>query len=143
MSSCVCLQQPQFVPAFIKEPKLTLRLEIRESPGLAVVYCEGRIVFRDENTTLSAKVLDVLSRTRHVVLDLSGVETIDGFGLGELVTVLKLANAKGSTVKLAAPNRLVYSLLKLTKLTSLFEIHPTVNAAMLAGEQAALSQAHC
>jgi len=25
----------------------------------------------------------------------------------------------------------------------LFEIHPTVNAAMLAGEQAALSQAHC
>src|SRR5580765_2355223 len=125
MSSCVCLQQPQFVPALIKEPKLTLRLEIRESPRLAVVYCKGRIVFRDENTTLSAKLVDVLSRTRHVVLDLSGVETIDGFCLGELVTVLKLENAKGSMVKLAAPNRLVYSLLKLTKLTSLFEIHPT------------------
>ena len=56
MSSCVCVQQPQFVPALIKEPKLTLRLEIRESPGLAVVYCKGRIVFRDENTMLLDKV---------------------------------------------------------------------------------------
>ena len=143
MSSCVCLQQPQFVPALIKEPKLTLRLEIRESPGKAVIYCQGRMVYRDGNLAISAKVLEILSRTRQIVLDLSGVEIIDGFGLGELVTVLNLANAKSSTVKLAAPNRLVYSLLKLTKLTSLFEIHPTVNAAMLASEQAALSQARC
>jgi len=130
------------VPALIKEPKLTLRFETRESPEMSVLYCKGRIVFRDENTTLSAKVLDVLSRTRQVVLDLSGVEIIDGFGLGELVTVLKLANSKGSMVKLAAPNRLVYSLLKLTKLTSLFEIHPTVNAAMIS-QSAVLTSTHC
>ena len=143
MSSCVCLQQPQFVPEFIKEPKLTLSLEVRESPGMAVVYCKGRIVYRDEATGLSAQVLDILSRTRQVVLDLSGVESIDGFGLGELVTVFNMANGKSSTVKLAAPNRLVYSLLKITKLTSLFEIHPTLGEAILAGERSALSQAQC
>jgi len=100
-------------------------------------------VYRDGTPLLSTKVLDILSRTREVVLDLSGVETIDGFGLGELVAVLNLTHARDSTVKLAGPNRLVYSLLKLTKLTSLFEIHPTVNAAMLASGHAALSQARC
>ena len=126
MSSGVCPQPLQFVPAFIKEPKLTLSLEVRESPGIGVLYCKGRIVYREEASALSGKVLEILSRARRVVLDLSGVEIIDGAGLGELVTVLNLANAKGGVVKLAAPNRLVYSLLKLTKLTSLFEIHPTV-----------------
>jgi anti-sigma B factor antagonist len=142
MSSCACLQQPTFVPALIKEPKLTLRLEIRERPDMAVIYCEGRMVYRDENPALSAKVLEILSRTRQIVLDLSGVEIIDGFGLGELVTVLNLANTKNSTVKLAAPNRLVYSLLKLTKLNSLFEIYPTVHEAEIS-QSAALASARC
>jgi len=116
-------------------------LEVRESPGIGVLYCKGRIVYREEASGLSGKVLEILSRARQVVLDLSGVEIIDGAGLGELVTVLNLANAKGGVVKLAAPNRLVYSLLKLTKLTSLFEIHPTVGDAILSGEHAVLSQA--
>ena len=142
MSTCVCLQ-PQFVPALIKEPKLTLRFETRESPEMAVVYCKGRLVYSDQGTTLSAKVLDVLSRTRQVVLDLSGVEIIDGFGLGELVTVLNLANAKGSMVKLAGPNRLGYSLLKLTKLSSLFEIYSTVNEAAIEVHPAVLATSRC
>src|SRR5882724_13304990 len=143
MSSCVCLQQPQFVPAFIKEPKLKLSLEVRESRSLTIVYCKGRMVCRDEANALLDKVSDVLSRTRQVVIDLSGVESIDGAGLGELVAVLNYAKARGCTVKLAAPNRLVYSLLKITKLTSLFEVHSTLGAAVVAGEQVVLSQAQC
>ena len=70
------------------------------------------------------KVADVLSHTRQVVIDFSGVEMIDGAGLGELVAIFNYADARGCSVKLAAPNRMVYSLLKLTHLTSLFEIHP-------------------
>jgi len=142
MSSCVCLQQPQFVPAFIKEPKLKLSLEVRESRGLTIVYCKGRMVCRDEANALLDKVSDVLSRTRQVVIDLSGVESIDGAGLGELVAVLNYANARGCMVKLAAPNRLVYSLLKITKLTSVSEVHSTLGAAV-AAQPAVLASAQC
>ena len=143
MSSCVCVQQPQFVPAFIKEPKLTLSLDVRESRSLTIVYCKGRIVRHDGVSVLLDKVADVLSRTRQVVLDLSGVEMIDGGGLGELVAIFNYADAHGCSVKLTAPNRMVYSLLKLTHLTSLFEIHPTLGAAVVADEQIALTQAQC
>jgi len=143
MSSCVCVQQPQFVPGFVKEPKLTLSLDVRESHDFTVVYCTGRIVRRDGASVLLDKVADGLSRTRQVVLDLSGVEMIDGAGLGELVAIFNYADARGCSVKLAAPNRMVYSLLKLTHLTSLFEIHPTLGAAAVAGEQIALTQAQC
>ena len=142
MSTCACLQHTEFVPALIKEPKLTLRLEIREGPAVTVVHCKGRLVFREENC-FSAQVLEILSRTKQVVIDLSGVEIVDGFGLGELVTVQNLAHTKGCSVKLAAPNRLVYSLLKLTKLNSLFEIYPTLNEAAVEVQPAALATSHC
>ncbi len=142
MSTCACVQQPQFFSAMIKEPKLKLSLEVRENAGTTVVYCSGRIVFRDEAVALSAKVLDVLSHTRRVVIDLSGVEMIDSAGLGELIAVLNFAKSKGQSVKLAAPNRRVYSLLKLFNLTSLFEIHPTLTAAV-AEQPAVLVTAQC
>ena len=79
MSTCACLQPTEFVPALIKEPKLTLRLEIREGPAVTVIHCMGRLVFREENC-FSANVLEVLSRAKQVVIDLSGVEMVDGFG---------------------------------------------------------------
>jgi len=116
---------------------------VRESHDFTVVYCTGRIVRRDGASVLLDKVADGLSRTRQVVLDLSGVEMIDGAGLGELVAIFNYADARGCSVKLAAPNRMVYSLLKLTHLTSLFEIQPTLGAAVVAGEQIALTQAQC
>ncbi|HSS98789.1 MAG TPA: STAS domain-containing protein [Terriglobales bacterium] len=117
---------------------MTLRLEIREGPAVTVIHCKGRLVFREENR-FSVKVLEVLSRSKEVVIDLSGVEMVDGFGLGELVTVQNLAKAKGCSVKLAAPNRLVYSLLKLTKLNSLFEVYPTLSEATAADAPFAFS----
>ncbi len=120
---------------------MKLSLEVGERRGLAVVYCKGRLVYRDEAAALSAKVSEVLSCVRQVVLDLSDVETIDSAGLGELVAVLNRAHADGRAVKLAAPNPRVYSLLRLFHLTSLFEIHSTVDAAILTGEPAGLSRA--
>lgn len=122
---------------------MTLSLDVRESRSLTIVYCKGRIVRHDGVSVLLDKVADVLSRTRQVVLDLSGVEMIDGGGLGELVAIFNYADAHGCSVKLTAPNRMVYSLLKLTHLTSLFEIHPTLGAAVVADEQIALTQAQC
>ena len=141
MSSCACLAESQFVAAIIKEPKLKLSLEVRESLGMAVVYCKGRLVYRDEAAALSAGVSEVLSCVRQVVLDLSGVEAIDSAGVGELVAVLNQANTRGIAVRLVAPSQRVYSLLKLFNLTSLFEIHPTLGEAVLAGQQAVMVRA--
>ena len=137
MSSCACVQQPQFIPAFIKETKLKLSLEVRENAGVMVVYAKGRIVYRNEASALSAKVLDVLSHSRQVVIDLAGVEMIDSAGIGELIAVLNFAKSRGCSVKLASPNKRVYSLLKLFRLNSLFEIHMTLAEANIADAQLA------
>jgi anti-sigma B factor antagonist len=124
-------QAPPFWAQDDREPMLKLSLEIRESDDVTVVHCRGRIVY-DEAATLSEKLAEVLPHSRQVVLDLSAVKMMDGAGLGELVVLLMWAQANQGAIMLAAPNPRVHELLKLTRLTSVFEIHPRVEDAILA-----------
>ena len=115
-----------------KEPELKLSLEVRKhSEEVAVVVCKGRIVYRDEVTAFSRAIADLLVHARQLVLELSKVETIDGAGLGELLSLLSAAQASGCALKLAAPSKAVRELLELTKVATSFEIHATVNDALL------------
>jgi hypothetical protein len=70
-----------------KEPKLRLSLEIRVTEDVTVICCKGRIAYGIEAGALSDEIAELLPQTRQLVIDLSGVEMIDGAGLGELVSV--------------------------------------------------------
>jgi anti-sigma B factor antagonist len=115
-----------------KESKVKLNLEIRETDDVTVIHCQGRIAYRKEAVALSDKVAELLPEARQIVLELSGVEMIDSAGLGELVVILMWAQASRRSIKLAAPPNNVRELLQLTNLASVFEIHPTVDEAVLA-----------
>lgn len=95
-----------------------------------VVHCEGRIVYRDEASALTRVVTEALKNTREVVLDLEGVQRIDSAGLGELARMVTAADACGSRLKLAGVNAKVLQMLRLTNLTSAFEIHPSLVEAL-------------
>jgi len=122
-------------PATIGGSKLKLNLETCQLGEVAVVHCEGRIVYREEAAALSRTASEVLHDSKSIVLDLGGVERIDSAGLGELVLVRMNAEAEGSSVKLACPNRRVRELLDLTNLSSVFEIYPTVADALASDEK--------
>lgn len=87
----------------------------------AVVGCVGRIVAGGEADTLRKAVLSQRKR-RAVVLDLSGVDTIDGGGIGLLVFLHGWAHAAGINLHLMNPARLVREVLELTNLDSVFKI---------------------
>jgi anti-sigma B factor antagonist len=97
-----------------------------------VTSCKGRIAHGIEATALSDEIAGLAPQTRRVVIDLSGVEVINAAGLGALVSVALTAQARHYPVKLAAPKNLIRQLLQLTKLTSVFEVHPTLDAATVA-----------
>ena len=115
-----------------KEPKLRLSLEIRVAEDVTVICCRGRIAYGIEAAALSGEIAELALRTRRVVIDLSGVEMIDAAGLGALISVALAAQASQCSVKLAAPGNLIRQLLELTKLTSVFELYPTLDAATVA-----------
>jgi anti-sigma B factor antagonist len=124
--------QPEVVAAFEyhKELKLKLSLETRNRGDVIIVHCQGRIVYRDEAAALSRVVGEVLPQARKLVLDLSGVSSIDSAGIGELALLQSWAQGQNVSLKCAAPTPLVSSLLDLTNLDSVLEVHPSLDAAL-------------
>ncbi|HLW84542.1 MAG TPA: STAS domain-containing protein [Candidatus Sulfotelmatobacter sp.] len=124
--------QPQSPAPFAvrKESTLKLSLETRYQGDVMVVYCQGRIVYRDEAAALSRIVGDVMSQTRKLVLDLSGVSSIDSAGIGELALLYTWSQRQKAEFKVAGPNNLVRTLLGLTNLDSVLEIHSSVDNAL-------------
>ena len=114
-----------------KESQLKLSLEIYANDDVLMVSCKGRVVYGGETAALSTKVAELLPRSRQLVLELSQVETIDGAGLGELMILFNLARAHDCAMKLVAPSPRVRGLLELTNLHTVFEIHSTLDDAML------------
>jgi anti-sigma B factor antagonist len=131
MSTCAS-RETQAPSSQDKERKLRLSLEIRAVEDVTVICCKGRIAYGAEATALSGEFAKLAPQTRRVVIDLSGVELIDAAGLRALISVALMAQASQCSVTLAAPGTFIRELLELTKLTSVFEVHPTLDAATIA-----------
>lgn len=109
---------------------MNLSLEMRNGGDVIIVHCEGRIVFGEEAADLSRIVGGVLQFASSVIVDLGGVGSVDGAGIGELALLHTTAQEKGVTLSFAGPNALVGTLLDLTNLDTVLEIYPSVNAAL-------------
>jgi anti-anti-sigma factor len=124
-------EQPGIEAGFepYKELKLKLSLEIRNRGDVIVVHCQGRIVYRDEATEFSRVLGEVMEQARRVVLDLNGVSAMDSAGIGELVLVLTWAQKKNVELKCGA-HGVVRTLLELTNLDSVVDLHESVDSAL-------------
>ena len=79
----------------------------------------GAIQFKDRMRTL------VQHPATRVVLDLSRVKFLDSSGLGAVVAVMKLLGP-GRTLELAGLTPTVHKVFRLTRMDSVFTIHPDV-----------------
>jgi len=129
-------EQPGIAAGFglEKELKLKLSLETRNRGGVIVVHCQGRIVYRDEAAEFARVVGEVMEQVRRVVLDLSGVSAMDSAGIGDLALVRTWAGEKNVELKCAA-NGVVRTLLELTNLDSVVEVHESVDSALAAFQE--------
>ncbi len=118
-----------------KGSKLKLSLETRNRGGVVIVHCQGRIVYREEATSLSRLVGELLQSGSKVVLDLAGVSSMDSAGIGELALLETWAQERDAALKIASANETISSLLDLTNLDSVLEIHPSIEAALGAFEE--------
>ncbi len=62
---------------------------------------------------------------RRLVIELSGVESIDAGGLGVLVELHNWAQDRNQSVQLVNPTRRVRELLEMTRLHSVLQVSPT------------------
>ena len=114
----------------LKESKLKLSLETRNRGDVIVVHCQGRIVYRDEAAALSHLVGEILKSGSKVVLDLSGVTNMDSAGIGELALLQTWAQERNADLKCAGAQSMVRTLLDLTNLDSVLEVHSSLDSAL-------------
>jgi anti-sigma B factor antagonist len=111
---------------------MNLKLDSREADGVTVVNCQGRIVFGEEATHLRETLKRILTSSRKVVLNLSGVSYIDSGGLGTLVGVYSSARSAGADIKLTGLGQRLRDVLQITKLVTVFEVYDNEQQAMAA-----------
>ena len=102
---------------------MELRLDVTTQTGVAVVRCQGRIVFGQEVDELRLTVLSLLKQTNHIVLHLAGVERLDSEGLAGLVGLFISARNRGGELKLAELSPKSREVLRVSRLNAIFETY--------------------
>ena len=109
---------------------MKLSVEVRNQGEVMIVHCQGRIVYRDEAAALSRVVGEILHHGSKLVLDFSDVSSMDSAGIGELALLQSWAQERDAELKCAGANELVSTLLDLTNLDSVLDVHETVEDAL-------------
>jgi anti-sigma B factor antagonist len=114
---------------------MTLKMDARQNEGVTIVACAGRITFGDEANTLRDRVKALLTSTKTIVLNFSGVTNIDSGGLGTLVGLYSSARANGADIKLTGLGQRLRDVLAITKLSTVFEVYETEQQALASFQQ--------
>jgi anti-sigma B factor antagonist len=99
---------------------------------VVVLDARGRITLGPETESLRQKVSTLIGAgNKRIVLDLGNVDYIDSAGLGILVASAASVRRAGGELKLASLTKRVRDLMQITRLSTLFEVHDTVEKARL------------
>jgi anti-sigma B factor antagonist len=108
-----------------------MKTAVRERSGSTIVDVTGDIDM-GSSPTFRKTLLDSLKDTPLLVVNLRGVRYVDSSGIASLVEVLKEARKTEKRFVLVGLNKAVHEVLQLTRLTKLFEILDTEDAALQA-----------
>jgi anti-sigma B factor antagonist len=109
---------------------MDLDLNVRKEGDSAVLEVGGEI---DVYTApkLREKLIELVSDgSYHLVVDLEKVEFLDSTGLGVLVGGLKRVRSHDGSLRLVCTQDKILKIFRITGLTKVFSIHPTVQAAL-------------
>ena len=100
------------------------------TPEITVVEVRGAITLGREAKRVEWQIEDLLkANQKKVILDLSGVTSLDSSGIGALVMCAGLMKRSGGELRVANPADLVQKLMTMTQVTQVLRPFPTVEEA--------------
>jgi anti-sigma B factor antagonist len=103
----------------------------REVDDISVVALSGRIVFGDESDALRAKMNSLIAEGKQrIILNMKNIEYIDSAGLGILIAAHLSAKTHGASLRLCDLGSKFLEVLRMTKLTEVFQVSSTEAAAV-------------
>jgi len=108
-----------------------MQFKVKHDSGLSVISLEGDFLSEGEQGKLRDQVHKLVDRGKtKLVIDLAGVKHINSCGLGALVCAFTSVRRAGGDLRLTGIGPSVEELLKITQLTLIFKISPTVKQAI-------------
>ena len=108
-----------------------MKVSSRETGGVEVIKLEGKITIGSGDTQLRDTIMQALNDGKnHILLDMSGVTTIDSSGIGELVGSFTTVTNRGGKLKLLHLPKKVNELLHVTQLITVFEVYEDESQAV-------------
>jgi anti-sigma B factor antagonist len=108
-----------------------MQFTAKEQQGVTVISLSGNVLGGPDANALNDQLRSLLDKKKtHVIIDLGDVQFINSSGLGMLIGGMSTMRKGGGELKLARASKKVQNLLEMTKLTTLFDVHETVKAAV-------------
>ncbi|HYM60409.1 MAG TPA: STAS domain-containing protein [Thermoanaerobaculia bacterium] len=96
----------------------------REVAGVVIISLQGKIMIGSGDSQLREAITDALNSGKtKILLDMSGVTTIDSSGIGELVGSFTTVTNRGGKLKLLHLPAKLNELLHVTQLITVFEVY--------------------
>ena len=110
-----------------------LRVEVEHRDRAAIVKLTGSANM-DVADDLQERLLELVDTpTDQLILDLSELQFVSSVGLGAIIAAHLRCRHHDGEIRLVAPPPKILELLEVTKLTKLFAIYDSVEAAIAAG----------
>ena len=98
---------------------------------ITVISLQGSLMGGPDAAILNSQLHDLLAAgKKHIVLDLAGVEFMNSSGLGMLIGGASTVKNAGGRLKLAHASEKILTLIRITKLSPVFEHFDSVQAAV-------------
>jgi len=108
-----------------------MKLSSKEIDGITVIELDGNVLGGPDATALNDTLHQLIEkRKKKILLDISRVQTMNSSGLSMLINALTTMRNAGGDLKISAASKKIESLLVITKLTTVFELYPTIKQAL-------------
>jgi len=108
-----------------------MKFKISQQGSVTVISLQGNVMGGPDATTLNAQIHDLIDQGKtQIVLDLAGVEFMNSSGLGMLIGGASTLKNAGGRLKLANASEKILALIKITKLSPIFEHFESVKTAV-------------
>lgn len=105
-------------------------METRIENNIVIHTITGRLD-GDTPELLRSRLKELVDENPHIIIDCGGLEYMGSMGLGVLVAALKQVIRKKGDIRIASPTSAVRMMLELTRTDKIFQVHDTVEAAVL------------
>ncbi len=108
-----------------------MNIKTTQHGGITVLKLQGNLMGGPDATSLNAKLHELLEHgKKQIVIDLAEVEFINSSGLGILIGGASAVKNAGGALRFAEASEKIQTIIKIAKLASILELHPTLDTAL-------------